>query len=101
MTATHDEVPGWLTALEEQDFQFLKRFILSSGSLKAMADEYGVSYPTVRGRLDRLIDKIKAAEDPKISDPFQRKLKLMVADARISPEIAKELLNAYRQSDER
>jgi len=74
---------------------------VSSGSLKAMAEEYGVSYPTVRGRLDRLIAKAQAAEDPRITDPFERKLRVMVADARLPAALAKELLEAHRTSGSR
>lgn len=40
-----------------------KKFILASGSLKEMARQYGVTYPTVRLRLDKLIQKIKVNED--------------------------------------
>ena len=98
MNGADKKFPGWLEALSDEDLQFLKRFLLSSGSLKALADEYGVSYPTVRGRLDRLIEKVKAAGDPKINDPFRRKLRVLVADAQISSAAAKELLEAYRAS---
>ena len=45
-------IPEWLLNLDSEDFAFIKRFILSSGSLKEVAKEYGVSYPTVRLRLD-------------------------------------------------
>lgn len=48
-----------MAGLEEEDVAFIKRFVLSSGSLKEMAAEYGVTYPTVRLRLDRLIQKIR------------------------------------------
>jgi hypothetical protein len=89
---------GWLAALDDEDFQFLRRLLLSSGSLKALAEEYGVSYPTVRARLDRLIAKVKAAEDPRITDPFERKLRLLVADAKVSSALAKELLEAHRSA---
>ena len=98
MSGTDKNFPAWLEALSDEDLQFLQRFLLSSGSLKALADEYGVSYPTVRGRLDRLIGKVKAAGDPKINDPFQRKLRVLVADAQISSAVAKELLEVYRVS---
>ena len=76
--------------------QFLRRFILGSGSLKAVAEEYGVSYPTVRARLDRLIEKVEAASDPRISDPFQRKLRMLTADGEIASHVARALLDAYR-----
>jgi hypothetical protein len=82
--------------LSDEDLQFLRRFLLSSGSLKALAEEYDVSYPTVRARLDRLIAKVEAAGDPKIADPFQRKLRVLVADGQLSSAMARELLDAYR-----
>ena len=49
--------PPWIADLDEQDLTFVKRFLLASGSLKEVAAQYGVSYPTVRLRLDRLIQK--------------------------------------------
>lgn len=91
-----DTRPAWLRGLDEDDLQFLKRFLVSSGSLKAMAEEYEVSYPTVRGRLDRLIAKVAAAEDPRITDPLHRKLRVLVADGVLSAPLAKELLEAHR-----
>ena len=86
----------WLEVLDEEDQQFLKRFVLSSGSLKALCDEYEVSYPTLRARLDRLIAKVKAAEDPKVADSFQRKLHVLVADGKISAALGRELWKAHR-----
>ena len=56
-------IPNWLNDLDEEDLVFIKRFLLASGSLKEMAGMYNVSYPTVRLRLDRLIQKIKISED--------------------------------------
>ena len=86
----------WLEVLDEEDQQFLKRFVLSSGSLKALCDEYGVSYPTLRARLDRLIAKVKAAEDPKVADSFQRKLHVLVAEGKLSAALGRELWKAHR-----
>ena len=94
------EMPHWLEALDEEDVQFVKRFLVSSGSLKAMCDEYAVSYPTLRTRLDRLIAKIQAADDPKITDSFQRKLQVLVADGKLSPPLARELWKAHRLTAE-
>jgi hypothetical protein len=95
------KLPAWLEILDEEDIQFVRRFLMSSGSLKALAEEYRVSYPTVRARLDRLIDKVKAAEDPHISDPFERKVRMLVADAKLSSVLAKDLLEAHRIALER
>lgn len=93
--------PGWLTALGPEDTQFLKRFLMSSGSLKDLAQEYQVSYPTIRGRLDRLIAKVKAVEDPKVTDPFVRKIQILVADGALPQALARELLEAHRESRRR
>jgi hypothetical protein len=93
-------LPPWLEALDAEDHQFLKRFVLSSGSLKALCDEYGVSYPTLRARLDRLIAKVSAAENPKVTDSFQRKLHVLVADGKLSATLGRELWNAHRAAAE-
>jgi len=95
-----DSRPAWWEALDEEDLQFLKRFLLSSGSLKALCDEYEISYPTLRARLDRLIAKVQAAEDPKVTDAFQLKLQLLVADGKLSPPLAREPWKAHRESSE-
>jgi hypothetical protein len=95
------ERPAWLAALSSEDLQFLKRFLTASGSLKDLAQEYQVSYPTIRGRLDRLIAKVRAAEDPKITDPFERKLQMLLADGALPHPMAKELLHAHRESKRR
>ncbi len=89
---------AWVEMLDVEDFQFLRRFLLASGSLKAVAEEYGVSYPTVRARLDRLIAKVRATEDPKAGDVFERKLRVLVADGGISATMAKDLLKAHRDA---
>ena len=89
---------AWMAALDEDDLQLLKRLLLSSGSLKALATQYKVSYPTLRARLDRLIAKVQAVEDPTITDPFQRRLKMLVADGDLPAVLAKELLDLHRSS---
>ena len=53
-----ETVPEWMAGLEDEDVAFIKKFLLASGSLKEVAGLYGVTYPTVRLRLDRLIQKI-------------------------------------------
>jgi len=51
-----------LARLSPEDQDFLLMFIKSNGSLKDLARIYGISYPTVRNRLDALMDKIKKLE---------------------------------------
>ena len=57
-------------AVSRSSFSFTaSRFVLASGSLKEVAGGYGVTYPTVRLRLDRLIQKIHLSEDT-AADPY-------------------------------
>lgn len=98
MAVEYETLPAWVRTLEEDDWQFIRRFVLASGSLKEMAQQYSVSYPTVRARLDRLIGKVQAAEDPRIRDPFERRLRVLVADGRVPPAVAKDLLATHRDA---
>ena len=93
-----NNVPAWIGGLDEEDLHFIRRFVLASGSLKALAAEYGVSYPTLRIRLDRLIAKIVTAEDPALEDPFRRTMQLMLADGQLGAEQARRLLKAHKES---
>jgi hypothetical protein len=52
-----------LAGLPPDDHRFILDFVKSSGSLKEMARLLGVSYPTVRNRLDEIIARVRAAEE--------------------------------------
>src|ERR1700722_13369612 len=87
----------WMDSLEDEDLAFIKRFILFSGSLKDLADAYNVSYPTLRLRLDRLIDKIKILDSQKIEDDLERRLRAQFADGKHDSSVFKKLLSAYQE----
>lgn len=91
-----DKIPQWLLALEQEDVTFLKNFVLKSGSLKEIAKLYGVSYPTVRLRLDKLIQKIQL-NDRKEEEPFTTFIKGLAVDSRIDLETAKIIIDKYKQ----
>jgi len=55
------EMPA-LALLPEADQRFVIRFVLNSGSLKEMASELKLSYPTVRNMLNEIIEKLKSYE---------------------------------------
>ena len=48
-----------LMRMAKEDQDFIVDFVLCSGSLKEMAQKMGLSYPTVRNRLDDLIAVLK------------------------------------------
>ncbi|MDF2701029.1 MAG: hypothetical protein K0Q49_2593 [Haloplasmataceae bacterium] len=91
-----DAMPEWLTSLEEEEINFIKKFILLSGSLKDVAKLYHVTYPTVRLRLDRLIQKIQISEDT-TSDPFISLIKRLAVNDKLDIDTAKIILSEYRK----
>ena len=91
-----DKVPAWFLALEQEDAAFLKNFVVKSGSLKEIARLYGVSYPTVRLRLDRLIQKIELS-DHQEEEPFPAFIKGLAVDSRIDLETAKINIEKYQK----
>lgn len=94
-----DKIPQWFLALEPEDAAFLKNFVLKSGSLKEIAKLYEVSYPTVRLRLDKLIQKIELNEQ-KEEEPFATFIKGLAVDSRIDLETAKIIIDKYKQEKE-
>ncbi len=89
-------LPDWMAGLEEEDLVFIKKFILASGSLKEVAGQYGVTYPTVRLRLDRLIQKIKLGEDT-AADPYISLVKRLAVNERLDFDTAKLLITEYKK----
>lgn len=49
-----------LSGLPEEHQRFIEMFVLASGSLKEIASQTGVSYPTVRNRLDKVIELLSS-----------------------------------------
>lgn len=92
-----DPKPAWLKGMSEEDLGFIRRFILASGSLKHVAQDYGISYPTVRLRLDRLIEKVRLYESHATTSPFEQQLRNAHIDGKIDQATLTALLNAYRQ----
>ena len=90
---------AWTDDLSEEDLTFLKRFLLASGTLKDLAAQYGVSYPTIRLRLDRLIQKVELLDLDGGAPPFERRLRALYADGRIDERALSELLVAYRAEE--
>ena len=94
-----DALRIWMASLEDEDAAFIKRFVLASGSLKEMAAQYGVSYPTVRLRLDRLIQKIRLSEETE-ADPYVALVKRLAVEDKLDFDTAKLLISSYRKAKE-
>ena len=89
-------VPDWMLNLEDEDVTFIKKFLLASGSLKEMATQYDVTYPTVRLRLDKLIQKIQISEDT-ANEPYVALVKRLALSDKIDFDTAKILISEYKK----
>lgn len=52
-----------LLQITEEEQNFILQFFLTSGSLKEMATQMGNSYPTVRNKLDDIIQKLNQLKE--------------------------------------
>ena len=92
-------IPEWIVNLDDEDVSFIKKFLLASGSLKEMARQYEVTYPTVRLRLDKLIQKIKVSEDTE-SEPYIALIKRLAINDKLDFDTAKVLISEYKKVKE-
>ena len=90
-----EEIPRWLLSLDKESVEFIRKFILNSGSLKNMAEIYDVSYPTVRAKLDSLIKKIELNSKEEDIE-FVNMIKNLVIDERLSLDTAKLIIDKYK-----
>ena len=90
-------VPEWMVNLENEDIAFIRNFLLASGSLKEIARQYDVSYPTVRLRLDRLIQKIQLSQQA-AEEPYVALIKRLAVNDRLDFDTAKLLITEYRKT---
>ncbi len=89
-------VPEWMINFDNEDISFIKKFIMASGSLKEIANQYSVTYPTVRLRLDKLIQKIQISEDT-ANEPYVALIKRLAINEKIDFDTAKILISEYKK----
>jgi len=56
-----------LAGLSSDDQVFIMAFVRSHGSIKEMEQVFGISYPTVKNRLNRISESFKFVETPPAS----------------------------------
>ena len=93
-------IPDWIKGLSDEDFQFIKRMLLTSGSLKDLARQYEISYPTVRIRLNRLIEKVRILDSEKPKTNFHKTVRILVADGKLDITTAKQLIKEFEKERE-
>ena len=84
-----------MASLDDEDLQLVKRFILASGSLKQLASDYEVSYPTIRARVDALIGRVRVLDQHADDDVLEAKIRLLVSEGEVPAKTGKELLRLH------
>ena len=73
------DIPLWITELDADELKFIHNFVQASGSQKELAPSNGVSSPTVRSRLNNVIEKIKVSEENR-EDPNEKLIKRLAIE---------------------
>jgi hypothetical protein len=87
-----------LARLSREDLDLITRLTLHSGSLKALAKDFGVSYPTIRSRLDRTIERLTHAIEGREPDPLNEMLADLVARGELSRSNAVAIRDTARRA---
>src|SRR5437660_5825840 len=90
-----------LLTLSEGDLEFVLRLVLASGSLKELAQAYGVSYPTIRAKLDALIGRLQGILQGRPVDPMAEHLADLVAKGELPASAARAVLELHRKEVKR
>ena len=89
---------GRFHALVPEQLEFLETFIRARGNFKDVERELGISYPTVRARLDAVIRALGFPSQAEPDRDTERRKEILreLADGKIAPEDAAALLESER-----
>lgn len=85
-----------LARMEPEQRRFAEQFILASGNLRKMEERLGLSYPTVRSRLDKLIDSLQL--ELQRDDSRRREILTAIEQGELSADQGMRLLDALEGS---
>ena len=80
-------------ALSKEQLSFIETFLKCRGNIKEVEKELGVSYPTVRGKLDDIISSLGYSTTKKAEKIDRNKVILMLEKGEITAEEAIGILN--------
>jgi hypothetical protein len=95
--APPDAMDHPLLKMPRDDLDLIAELVLRSGSLKDLADAYGVSYPTIRVRLDKVIERLSAIVKGKQPDPLSELLAKLVERGELSASNARAVRELSRK----
>lgn len=96
-TFATDADPHPLAALKREDQDLIVQLVLHSGSLKDLAATYDVSYPTIRIRLDRVIERLRVIVQSRKPDGVRELLAQMVQRGEVSAAAARTIGEAVKK----
>ncbi|MHC4129895.1 MAG: DUF2089 family protein [Planctomycetota bacterium] len=85
-----------LLQLSEEDLNMVTEFVLVSGSIKDLARRYGISYPTMRQRLDRLIERVQKLVEGAPADPLSDYLADLLSKGLLTASVARRIRELHR-----
>ena len=87
---------GRFHSLTADQLEFLERFIRARGNFKDVERELGISYPTVRARLDAVIRALGFPSQVEPDRDVERRKEILreLAEGKIAPDDAATLLEA-------
>lgn len=85
-----------LLTLDQENLEFVLQLVLASGSLKELARYYGISYPTVRSRLDKLITRLEVIIEGREADAMSDFLANLIEGGQLSSTAAQSILEVHR-----
>jgi hypothetical protein len=87
---------GRFHALSADQLEFLETFVRNRGNIKDIERELGISYPTVRSRLDALIRALGFPSQAEPDRESERRKEILreLAEGRIAPDDAANLLES-------
>ena len=91
---------GRFYSLSDDDQYFIEVFVKCRGSIKEVEKELGISYPTVRGKLDDVIKKLGYQVNESSDEREERVSEILekVEKGELSPVKAAELLKQLKRS---
>ena len=98
-TTGRPATPHPLLALTEEELDLVLQLVLASGSLKDLARVYQVSYPTIRLRVDRVIEHLRQLVNGAKPDAMMQLLAELVERGEITVSAARSVRDLYRQKE--
>ena len=89
-----------LLSLDQEDLDLIMALVLEGSSLKGLAARYGVSYPTIRTRLDRVIARLNEILEGRQPDPLRELLADLVERGELNGSTARRILGSADARDQ-